>query len=62
MLNIFRSPSKSDVEAEGLVQSVSEKSRLSMTGLVAWQPSGGIIAGADYINKAGKKINRIIFW
>lgn len=33
-----------------------------MTGLVAWQPSGGIIAGSDFINKDGKKINRVIFW
>lgn len=33
-----------------------------MTSLVSWQPSAGIIAGADYINKAGKKINRVIFW
>lgn len=62
MLGIFRSPSQSDVDAQGLVQSVSEKSRLNMTNLVAWQPSAGIIAGADFINKAGKKINRVIFW
>lgn len=33
-----------------------------MMGLVAWQPSAGIIAGADYVNKGGKKINRVIFW
>lgn len=33
-----------------------------MSSLVAWQPSGGIIAGSDYINKKGKKINRVIFW
>lgn len=28
----------------------------------AWQPSGGIIAGNDFINSNGKKINRVIFW
>jgi hypothetical protein len=33
-----------------------------MSPLVAWQPSAGIIAGADYINKNGKKVNRVIFW
>jgi hypothetical protein len=33
-----------------------------MSPLVAWQPSGGIIAGSDFIEKAGKKVNRIIFW
>lgn len=33
-----------------------------MTKLVAWQPSAGIIAGADFINRQGKKINRVIFW
>lgn len=29
---------------------------------VSWQPSGGLIAGTDYINKQGKKTNRVIFW
>ena len=33
-----------------------------MSNLVAWQPSAGILAGSDYINKEGKKLNRIIFW
>ena len=28
-----------------------------MSNLVAWQPSAGILAGSDYINKEGKKIN-----
>ena len=28
----------------------------------AWQPSGGLIAGCDFIDKNGKKINRVIFW
>lgn len=28
----------------------------------AWQPSGGIIAGNDFINSNGKKVNRVIFW
>lgn len=62
MLGIFRSPSKSDIEPEGVVQSVSEKSRVNMGSYVAWQPNGGIIAGTDFINKAGKKVNRVIFW
>ena len=62
MLGIFRTPSLSDPDPEGLVQSVSEKSRDNMSKLVSWQPSGGIIAGSDFINQNGKKINRVIFW
>ena len=50
MMGIFRSPSLSDPDPEGLVQSVSEKSRENMSRLASWQPSGGIIAGSDYIN------------
>lgn len=61
MMGLFRSAAKSDPKEDDLVQSVSEKSRDSMSHLVAWQPAG-IIAGSDYINKEGKKINRIIFW
>ena len=59
---IFRSPSLSDPDPEGLVQSVSEKSRKNMSHLVSWQPSGGIIAGVDYFMKGEEKIHRIIFW
>lgn len=33
-----------------------------MGSYVAWQPNGGIIAGTDFINKSGKKVNRVIFW
>ena len=33
-----------------------------MSNLVAWQPTTNIIAGSDYINRDGKKINRVIFW
>jgi hypothetical protein len=62
MIGIFRSPSVSDSTTEGLVQSVSEKSRMNMGSLVAWQPSGGIIAGCDFIERKGRKINRVIFW
>lgn len=62
MMGIFRSPSLSDPDPEGLVQSVSEKSRANMNQLVSWQPSGGIVAGSDFINLEGKKINRVIFW
>lgn len=62
MLGIFRSPSKSDPNEDGLVQSVSEKSRSQMNSIVAWQPAAGIIAGSDFIVKDGNKINRVIFW
>lgn len=33
-----------------------------MSQLVSWQPSGGIIAGADYFMKGEEKVHRIIFW
>jgi hypothetical protein len=33
-----------------------------MLNLVCWQPSGGIIAGVDYIVKEEMKEYRIIFW
>lgn len=33
-----------------------------MGSLVSWQPSGGLIAGTDFIIKEGKKMNRVIFW
>jgi hypothetical protein len=49
MLGVFISPAKSDPDSIGLVQSVSEKGRTNMSHLVAWQPSGGIIAGSDFI-------------
>lgn len=39
------SPAQSDTNAEGLVQSVSEKGRKTMEGTLAWQPSGSIVAG-----------------
>jgi len=49
MMGTFISPAKSDPNDDGLVQSVSEKGRNAMNHLVAWQPSGGIIAGSDYL-------------
>jgi hypothetical protein len=52
MMATFISPAKSDPKEDGLVQSVSEKGKKNMLGLVSWQPSGIIIAGADYLNKA----------
>lgn len=48
MMATFISPAKSDPKDDGLVQSVSEKAKKNMLGLVAWQPSGSIVAGADY--------------
>jgi hypothetical protein len=45
MMANFISPSKSDPKEDGLVQSVSEKGKSNMLGLVSWQPSGSIIAG-----------------
>ena len=62
MMNTFISPSKSDPSEEGLVQSVSERGREKMSGLVAWQPSGSIVAGSDYVGKDKKKGWRVIFW
>lgn len=58
MMNPFVSPSKSDPDPKGLVQSVAEKGRKNMGSSVAWQPSGGIIAGTDEVD--GKQ--RVIFW
>ena len=49
MMNTHTSPAKSDPNADGLVQSVSEKGKKAMSGLVSWQPSGSIIAGADFV-------------
>ena len=62
MMGIFRSASKSDPTEDGLVQSVSEKSRSNMSRLVAWQPTTNIIAGSDFFDRDGKKIQRVIFW
>jgi len=57
-MNSFISPSKSDTDPKGLVQSVAEKGRKDMSPCVAWQPNGGIIAGSDHIDNK----HRIIFW
>lgn len=46
-MNIHISPSKSDTDPKGPVQSVAEKGRKTMGSPVSWQPSGGIIAGTD---------------
>lgn len=62
MMVTFISPSKSDPNEEGLVQSVSEKGRPKMKGLVAWQPTGSIAAGIDYILEGQSKELRVIFW
>lgn len=62
MMNTFISPARSDPKEDGLVQSVSEKGKKSMLGLVSWQPSGSIIAGVDYQIKVGQRQYRIIFW
>lgn len=48
-MNTHISPAKSDTNADGLVQSVSEKGKKAMSGIVAWQPSGSIVAGVDYV-------------
>lgn len=29
---------------------------------MAWQPNGGIIAGADYVEREGVRVYRVIFW
>lgn len=47
MMKTFVSPSKSDTDPKGPVQSVAQKGKKGMSSLVAWQPSGGIIAGND---------------
>lgn len=48
-MTTFISPSKSDPNENGHVQSVSEKGKSKFRHLVAWQPSGGVIAGVDYL-------------
>ncbi len=58
MMNIFISPAKSDPNPKDPVQSVAEKGRQNMGILVAWQPSGGIIAGTDFTQNK----HRVIFW
>ncbi len=62
MMGTFMSPAKSDPKEDGLVQSVSEKGKKNMLGLVSWQPSGSIVAGVDCEVKGGKKQYRVIFW
>jgi elongator complex protein 1 len=62
MMSAFISPAKSDPTEEGLVQSVSEKGREKMSGLVAWQPSGSIAAATDYVLEGERKKQRVIFW
>lgn len=57
-LNVFKSPAASDPDEKGLVQSVSDKPVARMGKLVAWMPSGAIIAGFDKIGDA----HRVIFW
>lgn len=58
MMNTFVSPSHSDVDPKGPVQSVAEKGRKNMGSSVAWQPNGGIIAGTDEVDNK----QRVIFW
>lgn len=62
MMTTFISPSKSDPKEDGLVQSVSEKGKKNMLGLVSWQPSASIVAGVDYLLKGEEKQFRVIFW
>ena len=62
MMTTFISPSKSDPEEDGFVQSVSEKGRKQMGKFVAWQPNASIVAGTDFIMEAGNRIFRVIFW
>ncbi len=62
MMVTFISPSKSDPNEDGLVQSVSEKGRENMGGLAAYQPSGSIVAGTDSIIEGGNIVHRVIFW
>ena len=61
-MTTFISPSKSDPNEDGLVQSVSEKGRKNMGKLVAWQPNASIVAGTDVILENGQKRHRVIFW
>ena len=62
MMTTFISPSKSDPNEDGLVQSVSEKGRKKMGRFVAWQPNAGIVAGTDYVVEEGENRFRVIFW
>ncbi len=62
MMNTFISAARSDPNEDGLVQSVSEKGRKNIKSLVAWQPSGSIIAGVDFIQEYEQKQFRVIFW
>ena len=62
MMTTFISPSKSDPNEDGLVQSVSEKGRKNMSRFVAWQPNASIVAGSDYVMEGGEKRFRVIFW
>jgi elongator complex protein 1 len=62
MMGTFISPARSDPKEDGLVQSVSERGKKQMLGLVSWQPSGSVIAGVDCQLKAGQKQHRVIFW
>lgn len=47
-LGIFKSAAKADPEG-GVVKSVSEKNIKSLHRPLAWQPSGGIIAGYETV-------------
>lgn len=58
-LIVFKSPSKSDPDEKGLVQSVSD-APVKMGELCAWQPLAGLIAGYD--RKGPKDSFRVIFW
>lgn len=61
MLATFRSPAKSDPQG-GLVQSVSERGSPALSQLVAWQPSGSLVAGTDVQEAKGEKVQRVVFW
>jgi elongator complex protein 1 len=62
MMNTFISPARSDPKEDGLVQSVSERGKRGMSGLVSWQPSGSIIAGVNFQAKGADKLWQVIFW
>ncbi len=47
-LGVFKSAARADGE-NGVVKSVSEKPVVNMCKPVAWQPSGGIIAGFEKV-------------
>lgn len=57
-MNTFVSPSKSDLDPKAPVQSVAEKGRITMGSCVAWQPTGGIIAGTENVDNK----QQVIFW